>query len=504
MRVHLLAPDREFDGGATTGPFDAALIRDLELESTLSVMGGGDDHVQTVARSVLLADPPPPATVRYRQAIFADCLARAPAVAELRALALGALGDEREVWGFGESPESVLYRGTKLLALLLPRLRRLRELAVTQGAAFRSEGFQRLFSGVATDLDETYFRSVEDLLRQLRFPRGTLLALRLGAGNRGSEYSLRRPPEERRRWLRLPFVGRRSPFSFELGERDEAGRRALSELRDHGVASSAQALRQSTARLHAFFTQLRDELDFYLGGANLHARLVGAGLPVCVPEPLDPSPFGLSAQGLYDLSLALGGRTTVVPNDLDVASRPLVVITGANQGGKSTFLRSVGLAVLLAQAGLSVPARRFSTSVPRGVFTHFRREEDATMTSGKFEEELDRMRAIAGHLRPGSLLLANESFASTNEREGSEIAETVLRAFLDGGVRVVLVTHFFDLADRLRRIEPERALFLRAERSPEGHRTFRIVPGEPLPTGFGFDLYRQVFGPAESGASLTA
>ena len=126
------------------------------------------------------------------------------------------------------------------------------------------------------------------------------------------------------------------------------------------------------------------------------------------------------------------------------------------------------------------------------------------MTSGKFEEELDRMSAIAGRLRPGSLLLANESFASTNEREGSEIAATVLRAFLDGGVRVALVTHFFDLADRLRRIEPERTLFLRAERSPDGLRTFRIVPGDPLPTGFGLDLYRQVFGTAGAAASLTA
>ncbi len=504
MRVHLLAPDREFDGRGTTGPFDEALIRDLELEPTLSAMAAGDDHVRSIARAVLLAEPPPPGTVRYRQSVFADCLVRAPVVTELRALALGALADEREVWGFGESPESVLYRGTKLLALLLPRLRRLRELAAAQRAAFRSEGFQRLFEGVVTELDETYFRSVEDLLRQLRFPRGTLLALRLGAGNRGSDYSLRRPPEERRRWLRLPFLGRRSPLSFELGERDEAGRRALAELRDRGVASSAQALRQSTARLHAFFSQLRDELDFYLGGANLQARLVGAGLPVCVPEPLDPSPFGLAAGGLYDLSLALGGRTAIVPNDLNVAARPLVVITGANQGGKSTFLRSVGVAVLLTQAGLSVPARRFSASVPHGIFTHFRREEDATMTSGKFEEELDRMSAIAGHLRPGSLLLANESFASTNEREGSEIAETVLRAFLDGGVRVALVTHFFDLADRLRRIEPERALFLRAERTPDGHRTFRVVPGDPLPTGFGFDLYREVFGRPEAGASLTA
>ena len=97
------------------------------------------------------------------------------------------------------------------------------------------------------------------------------------------------------------------------------------------------------------------------------------------------------------------------------------MITGANQGGKSTFLRSLGLAQMMMQGGMFVAAANFNANVCHGVFTHFKREEDRTMKSGKFDEELRRMSDIAARITPGCLLLCNESFASTNEREGSEI-----------------------------------------------------------------------------------
>ena len=91
------------------------------------------------------------------------------------------------------------------------------------------------------------------------------------------------------------------------------------------------------------------------------------------------------------------------------------MITGANRGGKSTFLRSIGLAQLMMQGGMFVPAVSFSAACVRAVFTHFRREEDATMERGKLDEELSRMSTIAGQISSGGLLLCNESFASTED-----------------------------------------------------------------------------------------
>jgi DNA mismatch repair ATPase MutS len=182
-------------------------------------------------------------------------------------------------------------------------------------------------------------------------------------------------------------------------------------------------------------------------------------------------------------------------NDVPAGGRSLVVITGANQGGKSTLLRGIGLALLMMQSGMFVTATAFRASVSTGIFTHYKREEDNTMTSGKLDEELGRISEIVDHLKPGGTVLLNESFAATNEREGSEIARQIVHALTESGVRVILVTHLFDLADGLHNEHLDTALFLRADRQYGGHRTFRITAGAPLPTSYGIDLYDQVFAP---------
>jgi hypothetical protein len=132
------------------------------------------------------------------------------------------------------------------------------------------------------------------------------------------------------------------------------------------------------------------------------------------------------------------------------------------------------------------------------------REEDATMRSGKLDEELARMSEIAGQITPGSILLCNESFASTNEREGSEIARQVVRAMLDKQIRVFFVTHMYDLAHGFYAQGLDTVLFLRAERQPDGRRSFKLVEREPLPTSYGEDSYRCIFGAGEATAAAIA
>ena len=97
-------------------------------------------------------------------------------------------------------------------------------------------------------------------------------------------------------------------------------------------------------------------------------------------------------------------------------------LTGANQGGKSTFLRSIGLSQLMMQAGMFVPANSFSANICNRLFTHYRREEDVTMKSGKLDEELSRMSEIVHDLTTDSLLLFNEFLAATTlSRPGREL-----------------------------------------------------------------------------------
>ena len=247
---------------------------------------------------------------------------------------------------------------------------------------------------------------------------------------------------------------------------------------------------------------LRLELAFYLGCVNLRGWLDEKGEPTCFPEPVAEGQLTLTAQGIYDVCLTLHLKERVVGNEANADGKSLVMITGADQGGKSTLLRSVGLAQLMMQSGMFVGAQAFRASVCAGLFTHYKREEDTTMESGKLDEELRRMSAIVDRIAPNSILLCNESFASTNEREGSEIARQVVRAMLAKQIKVFFVTHMYDLAHTLHAQQLDATLFLRAEREPDGRRTFKLREREPLPTSYGQDSYRRIFGNEAAPAAV--
>jgi DNA mismatch repair ATPase MutS len=227
------------------------------------------------------------------------------------------------------------------------------------------------------------------------------------------------------------------------------------------------------------------------------------GAPTCLPEPRAAGARTLHGRGLYDVCLALALERRPVANEVEADGRDLVIVTGANQGGKSTFLRSVGLAQVMLQCGMFVPADRFAAELCAGVCTHWKREEDVTMKSGKLDEELARMSAIADAIEPNAMVLFNESFASTNEREGSEVARQIVGALVEKRIKVLFVTHLHDFArTAFDRRHETNAVFLRAERLADGTRTFRVVEGRPLETSFGQDLYREVFeGEPEASAS---
>jgi DNA mismatch repair ATPase MutS len=203
---------------------------------------------------------------------------------------------------------------------------------------------------------------------------------------------------------------------------------------------------------------------------------------------------------LHDASLALTMGKTVVGNDFNGESKDIVIITGANTGGKSTFLRSVGLAHLMMQAGMFVSAESFASEVCEGIFTHYKREEDAGMESGKLDEELSRMSQIVDNVKANSLLLFNESFGSTNEREGSEIAGQIVGALLNRNVKVFFVTHLYHFAHTCFLRRSATTAFLRAERLPNGTRPFKLIEAEPLQTSYGIDLYKVIFGGATRNA----
>jgi hypothetical protein len=494
VKVHLMYADRDFDPGAALPANEPDLAADLELGTLLDAMAAGDKVLFGIARQGLHSGLCDPAEIAYRQHVLADCVAQPGAVRDLYDLAVEAVDADRHVFGFlfRDSPDTILARSRQIMALYLISLHGLADLSAQHAADVASEGFTQFFGMLAGELTRDYFAEMESRLAELEMRRGTLMSARLGTGAKGTGYVLRRHPPIRGWRDRLP--GRnRDAYSFTIPDRDEAGARALSELTSRAVNETANSLAQSADHIKGFFQLLCAELGFYLGCLNLRDQLLGKGLPVCYPAPAPMRSDRFDARGLYDASLALTLEGPVTGNDVSANGRELIMVTGANQGGKSTFLRSVGQAQLMLQAGMFAPAQELSGSVCSGLFTHYKREEDATMERGKLDEELDRMSAITDLIRPGGLLLCNESFASTNEREGSQLAREIIRALTEAGIRVVFVTHMYDLAESIYARDDRQVLFLRAQREPDGSRTHRLSEAAPLPTSYGEDLYRETF-----------
>jgi hypothetical protein len=498
MKVHLLYEDQDFDFAAGLLPGHEELIQDLELTTLLQAMAAGNKFLTDVSQKVLLTCLRDPEAIRYRQRVLADCLGQPEVIREMYDIAAGALHDKRHLWGtYGgsyQNASSNLSGAVLHLESYMARLRQLRTIADQHAGKFSSDGLRALFATLQRELDDEYFEEVSDHLKQLRFRAGVLISAELDRDNSGINFVLRPSGDGRRRWAERLGIGPRSSYSFTLSPRDEAGANILSDLTSRGINLVADAAAQSADHIGSYFTMLRFELGFYVGCLNLADRLAAKGVPTAVPEPAKSSSLAFSCASLRDACLELQSPDPVVGNDVAADGKPIVIITGANSGGKSTFLRSVGVAQLMMQCGLFVTAGSYRADVTHGIFTHFIREEDPGMTSGRLDDELRRMSAIADQIGPHCLVLFNESFAGTNEREGSEIGYQVARALLDAQVRVFFVTHRFEFAERFHQEHPPSALFLRAERQPDGRRTYKLAVREPLPTSFGEDLYYQLGG----------
>jgi DNA mismatch repair ATPase MutS len=495
MKAHLMYRDQDFLPSGDLPWGSDTLIADLELNMLFAAMCAGDAFLLDVARKAVMTSLHDPGQIIYRQDVLRDCVTNAATVRALYGIAAEAIEIEKKSYFgfFDRYPAAILSSARELMQSFIAVLVKLRELADHSAGNFRSEGFTTFFAMIQRELADEYFETLKEHLKELQFRSGTLISARLWKGNKGICYVLRKPDELDRNLLKRLFRRRPPSLTFQIAERDEAGARALSELHARGINLVADAVAQSADHVLSFFRMLRTELGFYIGCLNLGNALDAKCLRVCYPQPAPVAERKHNFTGLYDICLSLRLQTAIVPNEINVDGAELVVVTGANEGGKSTFLRSIGLAQMMMQAGMTVGAETFVANVCESQFAHYKREEDASMTSGKFDEELVRMNEIADHLCPNSMVLFNESFASTNEREGSEVARQIVQALLEKHVKVFFVTHMYEFAHGLYETMKTGAVFLRAERREGGERTFRVSPGEPLETSYGEDLYQQIF-----------
>lgn len=244
-------------------------------------------------------------------------------------------------------------------------------------------------------------------------------------------------------------------------------------------------------------TSISPELIFYIRWASLIRKIQGLSLPICKPQVLLSNDRVLQADGIYNLKLAIkavkGEKLEIIPNAIDFNDeRRIYIMTGPNRGGKTTFTQAVGLLFLLAQHGIFVPAVKFSFSPCDTIFTHFPADENKTVDLGRLGEESVRLSEIMLNATNKSLVLMNETLATTNVEEGVYLARDIVRFMCFIGVRAIYNTHMHDLARNLQEFNNNFEIKSRTESLvtgiENGKRSFHVQISPPQNASYARDI----------------
>ncbi|MGC4018854.1 MAG: hypothetical protein QM793_06295 [Muricomes sp.] len=459
---------------------------DLELDSVFSVMAQDDMVIYNAVQTAFLLPLVMEEQILYRQQVLSDCLRNDETVRELYRLVGDALvKQENPNLCFGEmqSVSSQFNRCMSRLKDLIFTLRFLRNFEKKEKKNFHSKGFQSLFRDLNKNLDDNFFAGLDELIHQLQFPDGMLIGAKLTKSGSSFGHELLYMESKH-------SSGQKSNPFYEVKQGNSRGVSDLLHRRELAISKSNRILVRAISFVCDYLNALKNNLGFYIGCLNLHQKLTERKIALCIPV-ISQGKYSWSAINLTELNVGLK-EAHPVANNLKIENS-CCIITGADLGGKTTFLRAAGQNQMMMQCGMFVAASFFSAPVKSGIFTHFQREEDHGFLNGKLGEEFTRMNEIIDSIKPGALLLCDETFCSTNEREGSEIAWQITKALREKGISVFMVTHLFPFAQRLHEDCRNDCTFLCSERLPDGERTKRILPGAPQRTSFCEDLYQEVF-----------
>jgi DNA mismatch repair protein MutS len=476
----LLSPPGGSSEGYAAMELSPATAHDLGLEEVIAAFSSQRGHQREI-RDIFYRLPRDPNAIGYRQAVLEDLLAN-PALAERFASLLPLIDSlfesphrmEREMTWLHE----VVWR-TGELQNIIDCFEGMGEVLRSVEGNLHSEGLRILHEEVRKAQDDpTYqrlIRELPELLSRLQSKASITIGVNLDSSLRPIQATLlsvnEKPFTDQSLLNRLfgirtkreglaplhsvpkqvdgPFSGPVDPMLVPLFA-------DLANVLEKAALPIADQLRQYAGLHGHLFTNLRQGLIFYLGAIRLIQRFQELGLSMCQPQIALAEERRCEVKDSYNVNLVLrhleamdGKGSGVVTNDIHIGSDPgghILILTGPNRGGKTTYVQGVGVLHILAQLGLRVPGTQAVISPLDQLFTHFPLAEKPESDAGRFGEEAIRLGKIFEQVTRHSLVLLNESLSSTSFSESLYLAQDIVRILRRVGARAIYATHLHELA----------------------------------------------------------
>lgn len=284
--------------------------------------------------------------------------------------------------------------------------------------------------------------------------------------------------------------------------------RELKEINSEYISHLDRAIRAYFKKSTEDILTFESQMSFYIGAKRIIDAVRARGLDMCRPKYLKMEERKLNAKGVFDLSFytqmvssdPMGSlKDKIITNDctMDDNGR-FFVLTGANNGGKTTYTRAIGIIQVMAQAGIYVPCSSCEISPVDFIYTHFPKEEEVGLNTSRFTQECKQFKVTVDNATRYSMLLLNESIQSTTPTECVFIATELTKIFRCIGVRGVYATHLLELAKNLDKLNAEVegdtklvSIVTTVDTTADNKRLYRIVKSAPQEFGYAQTIYKK-------------
>ncbi|WP_438277067.1 MutS-related protein [Nitrobacter sp.] len=422
--------------------------------------------------------------VRYRQAVFSDLersdlFALFPVFCEIMRSVRANLGYAEQI-SCRSHQHTVFLHAVGLYCHGVTSL--LRDL---QSVAPQSPGLRNLLGYLTAYSDSAAFRQLVSETAELH---ELLSNLNYGMLFRGDQVTVRRYASEPdytvtvlerfakfRETKTEPPASRKNTDGFSLNHVEQAILEFVSRLFPVEFHNLDEFVGRHGGFIDETIARFDREIGFYVAYLEFIDPLKRTGLPFCHPEVSVSSKETL-VESSFDLALAaklVQETGTVVRNDFHLTGQErLLVVSGPNQGGKTTFARMFGQLHFLASLGCPIPGKAAHLFLPDRIFTHFEREEDIANLRGKLEDELVRLHASCEAMTSNSVIVLNEIFNSTSLDDQVFLSTRIIEKILAADVISICVT-FIDALSTLS--DKTVSMVSTVDREDLVHRTFEVI-----------------------------